>query len=502
MNDRTRVAAGLLAIAGVTLVYTRVLGVVNGTTAALTYLMVVLLVAATSRFWAAAVTSVAAVMCLNFFFLPPVGTFRIADPENWVALGAFLTVSLVSGNLASAARERAREALARQDALGRLFDISRDMLRLTDSREGLSPLVESLARRFGLPSAAVCLAQGASWTIIEAGPKPLRLDAAALSGALASDASLPGSPQLHTREERRSLLIEGRRVQVVPLRAGVHSIGLLVVGGLAAVEAPTLDALAGVVALAIERVQLLEARKSAELARQSEELKSALLTSIGHDLRTPLTAIRVAATNLRASLTANERTEQSDVVLAEVERLNRLFQNILDMARIDAGAVAPDVRRVHVSEVVEVARGMVSEALRGHPVSLRVSDEVISDLDPRLTAAALSHLLENAAQYSAEGAPIEVTASTMGDELTFSVRDRGPGIRDADLPHLFERFYRGEAVSRRPHGIGMGLAIARGLVAAEKGTILAENCSDGGARFTMVIPTDIKSQKTAEVTVI
>src|SRR5258705_5494231 len=119
MNDRTRVASGLLGIAGVTLIYPRVLGVANGTTAALTYLMVVLMVAATSRFWAAAVTSVAAVLCLNFFFLPPVGTFRIADPENWVALGAFLAVSLVSGNLASAARERAREALARQDALAR-----------------------------------------------------------------------------------------------------------------------------------------------------------------------------------------------------------------------------------------------------------------------------------------------------------------------------------------------------------------------------------------------
>jgi two-component system sensor histidine kinase KdpD len=146
-------------------------------------------------------------------------------------------------------------------------------------------------------------------------------------------------------------------------------------------------------------VQFLDERKAAELARQSEELKSALLASLGHDLRTPLTAIRIAAGNLQASWPSEqERREQSDVILSEVDRLTRLFQNILEMARIDAGAVRQDMRWVAPSEIVEAARSRVEHALRGYVVELAVEPDRLVRLDPRLTAAALSHLLENAAQ--------------------------------------------------------------------------------------------------------
>ncbi|MGH9885414.1 MAG: sensor histidine kinase, partial [bacterium] len=210
-------------------------------------------------------------------------------------------------------------------------------------------------------------------------------------------------------------------------------------------------------------------------------------------LRTPLTTIRVAAGNLQASWLADtQRREQSDLILTEVERLHRLFQNILEMARIDAGAISPQVRWVHPAQVVEAARDQVDVALRRHRLDLHVDSDVLVQLDPLLTAAALAHVLENAAQYSASESSIAVGVGVSSEGLRITVRDHGPGIAPSDIPHLFERFYRGAESKRRVAGTGMGLSIARGMLAAERGRIWAENCSDGGAQFTIVVPAERK----------
>ena len=281
-------------------------------------------------------------------------------------------------------------------------------------------------------------------------------------------------------------------MRLAPLRLGARPIGLLAVAG-RPIEPGTFDALAGLAAIAIERAQFLDERNTAELARQSVALKSALLASLGHDLRTPLTAIRVAAGNLQASWPdEQQRREQSELIMAEVDQLTRLFQNILEMARIDAGAITQDTRWVAPSEIVEAARSRVEHALRGRAVDLSGESERLVRLDPRLTAAALSHLLENAAQYSPVGSPIDVRASVTDDGLMIAVRDGGPGIAASDLPHVFERLYRGVNAKQRRSGTGMGLAIARGVLAVERGRIAAENCADGGARFTIVVPAEVK----------
>jgi len=341
----------IAALLGVTFMYSRVLHVTNTTTVALTFLLLVLVVATTSPLRAAVVTSMAAMLCFNYFFLPPFGTFRVADPENWVALVTFLAVSLVASNLSSVARRRAEET-----------------------------------------------------------------------------------------------------------------------------------------------VRLMGELKEAEIARKSEELKSALLASLGHDLRTPLTAIRVAATNLQASwLTEPQRREQSDLVLSEVERLTRLFQNILDMARIDAGAVGTDLQWVHPSEIVQAARDLVLHTLAGRTVETTAIGDHLVHVDPRLTASALAQLLDNAAKYSRPGSPITVTTSSGADGLTITVRDEGQGIAPADLPHLFDRFYRGGETRPRVSGTGMGLSIARGVLAVQHGRIWAENRAEGGAQFTIQVPTAIRT---------
>ena len=333
----------------------------NATTASLTYLLVVLVVASVSRLWVAVLTSLAAMACVNFFFLPPVGRFTIADPENWVAMVSFIAVSLVASRLAAAVRDRA--------------------------------------------------------------------------------------------------------------------------------------------ALALERAQFFEERRTIELARKSEELKSALLASLAHDLGTPLTAIRVAASNLKESwLTEDQRHEQSELVLTEVERLQRLFQNILEMARIDAGAIAMDHQWAHPSEIIDAACGLVEHTLRSHPLDVKSDTDQLVKLDPRLTSSALAHLMENAAQYSPPGSPISVEAKLSAHELSISVRDRGPGISPQDLPHLFERFYRGNNTTQRMSGTGMGLSIARGFLAAEQGRVWAENCADGGAMFTLAVPVETRSVAVAGFT--
>jgi two-component system sensor histidine kinase KdpD len=448
-------------------------------TAAMGFLIVVLFVAATSPLWVAVLTSFAAVIAFNFFFLPPVGTLTIADPQNWVALVALLIVSLIGSNLSAVARARTQESEARRDELARLFDLSRDILLVTDSQAANASLAGFISRRFDLDYVAICMPQGSEWAVFEAGSNRLTLDPRDLSAAFQNQ-NRDGPPA------------GGESVRLTPLRLGTRPIGLLAVAG-RPLESGTLDAIAGVAAIALERAQFLDDRKAADLARQSEALKSALLASLGHDLRTPLTAIRVAASNLQASWPdAHERREQSDLILTEVNRLTRLFQNILEMARIDAGAVTQDMRWVSPSEIIEAARSAVEPSLRGRPVEIASDVERMVRLDPRLTAAALSQLLDNAAQYSPAGSPIDVRASVGDDGLTIAVRDRGPGVPEPDLPHVFERFHRGANAKARRSGTGMGLAIARGVLAVERGKIAAENCPDGGARFTMTVPAEVK----------
>jgi two-component system sensor histidine kinase KdpD len=322
------------------------------------------------------------------------------------------------------------------------------------------------------------------------------LDPRQLSNAFATaQTSIEFDAYNRTYAGHRTMTVDGHDIRLVPLRVGTKPTGILAAAG-RPVEAGTLDTLAGVVAIAIERAQFLEERKAGELTRQSERLKTALLASIGHDLRTPLTAIRIAASNIMApQLTPEERLGQADLILSEVERLTRLFQNILEMARIDAGAVSTETRWTHPSEIVSAARDQVEHTLQSHEVTVEITDDVPVRLDPRLTATALAHLLENAAQYSPPDSRVEVSVRLSEEGLTIVVRDHGRGIAAADLPHLFERFYRGSEAKARASGTGMGLWIVRGLLAIEHGRVWAENHPDGGAQFTIVVPVAVREHE-------
>lgn len=467
-------------------------GVSNGTIVALTYLLIVLGVATVSTLRLAVLVAFATTICFNYFFLPPVGMLTIADPQNWVALFVFVAVSVVASNLSSAARREATEARQRRDELARLFDLTRDILLVSGGTDALEQVSQFIARRFRLDQVLICVPASEGWSQHGSSGSTLE-DGARLDRVLArSHASLEFDA--HTRTyaghevDRRP---DSTERAIVPVRRGAEMLGLLVIQG-PPCDPGTREAIAGVAAIAIERLALLDERRQAELVKRSADLRSALFASVSHDLRTPLTAIRVAAANLASNVfPQDERAGQIAIVQQEVQRLTRLFQNIVDMARIETESVAPEREPVTAADLVEAAERLVEPTLGGRDV--RFADRTpgaIVRVDPRLTSAALAHVLENAAQYSPADASIDVTATIEAGELRLEVRDRGPGVAAEDRARLFDRFHRGLESVRHPFGSGLGLAITKGLLAAEGGRVWADTHPDGGALFTIAVPCD------------
>lgn len=487
--------AGIAAIA-VTSALLRVLPDISPATVSLVLLLVVLGTATVGRLAVAIVVSLAAMLTLNFFFLPPVGTLTIADPQNWIALFAFLVVAVIASNLSAAAQDRTREAIARRNEVTRLFDLTRDVLLTTETTGAIEALARHVARRFELTGIAICLPGEGGWRVYQGGSDELAIASSDLNLALAK---ARGIVEFDARQRAYGgHMRTGRNndISIIPLRHGTKAVGLLATSS-STIDIGTLDAVAGVAAIAIERAQFMAERDAAELIRQKADLAGTLLASLSHDLRTPLTAIRTAVENLRGDLPANERREQARAAIAELTRLTRLFQDILDMARIDAAAIHVDRLWVSAEEVVDAAIAHIRHLIEGRPLRVEAASDLEVQIDPRLTAVALSHILENAAQYSPEDQEILVEARVEQDGLHVWVTDRGPGLDSGELEHLFERFYRGQTARQTTFGTGMGLSITRGLLAAAGGRVWAENVPGVGARFSLVVPGAVRAAAVA-----
>jgi two-component system sensor histidine kinase KdpD len=479
--------SGLVAAGTIVAIFRAIPGIVP-TTVALALLLVVLATAILGGLWVASVVAIVATAALNFYFLPPVGTFTIADPQNWVAVIAFLIAAVIASNLSAAAQARARDAIARRNEVTRLFDLTRDVLLTTEAAGAIDQLARHMARRFELARVAICLPVDNGWRVHQGGAEEVRLEPDVLNQAFAR---ARGTLEFdaHQRAYGGHVRVgEGDgALLIVALRHGTRAIGLLAAAA-PALDVGALDAVAGVVAIAIERTQFLLEREAAELVRQKADLAATLLASLSHDLKTPLTAIRVAVENLRRDLTANDRQAQAGAAIAELERLTRLFQDILDMARIDAAAIVVEPQWVTPADVVDAAAAHVRHALDGRRIDVRADADAEVRVDPRVVSVALSHLLENAAQYSPTDQEIVVDAFADANGLHVAVTDRGPGLDPAELEHLFERFFRGRKARQIAPGTGMGLAITRGLLSAVSGRVWAENAPNAGARFTIAVP--------------
>lgn len=440
--------------------------------------------------------SALSVLAYNFFFIPPLYLFTIADPANVVALFFFMAVAVVASALA--ARTRIQTESARREARtnAELYSFSRKIAGVLDLYDLLWIIVSHLARLLKA-EVVVLMPDDGMLTTRAAFPPDSELSDADLAAARWSwDADRPAGRGTDT--------LPGSRWLFLPLRtsrAAVAVIGLLPGKDgheLTAGERRLLEAVGNQAAVAIERVTLAEDIDQARLGAERERLRSSMLTSVSHDLRTPLASIIGSLSSLRSygeRYDAATRAELLATAQAEAERLDRFVGNLLDMTRLDAGAVAPKREAVEVGDLVSTALRRAQPLVKGHVVSSAVAPGLPAlPLDFVLAEQVLFNLLDNAAKYSTPGGRIEVEARRSsghaeGGRVEIVVRDEGPGIPAADLDRIFEKFYRAEAGDRRRAGTGLGLAIARGFVEAMGGTLVAQNRADrSGAEFVVSYP--------------
>jgi two-component system sensor histidine kinase KdpD len=449
---------------------------VNHTTVALMFLVMVLL---TSAYWGlryAVVMAIVATAAFNFFFLPPVGTFTIADPQNWVALFAFLVTALVASNLAERARREAEGAKQRRREVERLFSLSQRLLASENVLELLNALPLYVQETFSVGSVAVMAAEHP--TIYRSA-----LDAKFEETVLRSTL-LRGEP------------ITQGGVSYVPLRLGMRTVGALAVTG-DALSRETLDALASLAGLAIERARALEALSKNRAEQEHERLRTALLDSVTHEFRTPLTSIKASVTTLLsgASLEERGRRELLTVIDEETDRLNRLVGEASEMAQLDAGMFKLDLQLHAIGEALELAMQDARATLDNHPVEVTVAADLPKvRMDLARIREVLMHLLENAGKYSDPGVPIKVASEVMDDRLVTSVADRGPGIDSFEQSLIFEKFYRGQHQRYTAPGTGMGLAIAKVIVEAHGGTIGVVSQLGSGSVFSFSLPLEKTSR--------
>ena len=434
----------------------------------------VLAVSAAWGLWQAVLVSFVAALAFNFFFLPPLGTFTIADTQNWVALFAFLVTAVVASQLSERVRREAQEALDRQREAERLYEFSQQLLVTENVVELLRSIPRHIAEIFGLNDAAIYL---------------VARDQVYRSGGEVQELSLEDLKSVGARGEALTEL--GRRVSLVPVRMGVKTVGTLGVAGGNVLSRETLEAIGSLVAISIERAGAVEKLGRAEAARQNERLRSALLDSVTHDLRTPLTSIKASVTSLLSGFDSGqaERRELLTVIDEETDRLNRLVGEAIEMAKLDAHEVRLNIEPHQIGEVVEEALEESKHALNQHRVEVRLPKRLPAALmDASRVKEVLRHLLENAAKYSLPGSPIFVSSEVKGDRLITSVADRGTGIDDLERSMIFDKFYRGQGQRSRVQGTGMGLAIVKAILEAHGGRIDVTSQLGQGSVFSFGLP--------------
>ena len=451
---------------------------VNPTTVALTFLLVVLLLASRWGLTIAITTAVVATLAFNYYFLPPLHTFTIAEPQNWIALLAFLTSAIVASRLSERARREMLNATRRRKEVERLYSLSQQLLATDNVMELLNSIPSYVLEAFGLKAAAMYL------------PKRKEVYRTGVDHPELSQ------EELESVSGRGELVVDvNKQLCFVPLRVGVRPVGSLgLEGGVLSRE--TLEAVGSLIAISIERAGAVETLTRAEAARESEQLRSALLDSVTHEFRTPLTSIKASVTTLLSPspLDSEGQRELLTVIDEETDRLNRLVGEAAEMAQLDAQQVELRRETYPVRRVVEAALEQSKQGLAGREIKLQFPESLPPiRVDLERIAEVLSQLLENAAKYSPAGTPITISAEPAGKMVSISVADRGPGIDDMEQSLIFEKFYRGRDQRYRVQGTGMGLAIAKAIVEAHGGTIGVTSQLGSGSVFHFTVPAGVGS---------
>lgn len=476
----------------------------------LLFLLLTLLIAAVwgrnAGIFAAVVTNLA----LNYFFIEPLYKFTVQEPRNVVALVVFLVVSVVGGSLLSAAQTAAGQARRRQAETEVALTLSREMSGQTEPGGALQQLCLETMRAFDAPGAAVLTSSGGRWSVLahagsESAARAPGPDERSAADRAASSGELQSLGRTGLSKTRARIVFPGgrkaayaseRSVALVPLRVGEQVLGVLrldgPIGDTPFRDEPEqlLSAIAGEAALAVHRAELAQAASHAEALRVADELKSALLNAVSHDLRTPLASIIASAGSLQQTdvqWTDEERLGFAEAIEHEALRLNRLVGNLLDLSRIESGSLQPDKGWYDLAALVGEVVGRLKPVTAAHVVSVELAEDLPPiPLDYIEIDEVLTNLVENATKYTPPGSEIAIAARQVDGEVQVEVADRGPGIPAAALQRIFDAFYRLEGA--RARGTGLGLAVAKGLVEAHGGRIWVENRPDGGAKFVFTLP--------------
>jgi two-component system sensor histidine kinase KdpD len=478
MNSRRLMTATYLlstfgALAAIVLIYRRWLHV-NPTTVALTLVLFVLLIAARLSLRYAVAASIVATACYNFFFLPPIGTFTIADPQNWLTLIAFLATSVIGSRLSQTAREEADQARARQRELEVLFALSRELLQT----ENVADLVDALPTLINVAARA----QRSTLYLLDGD----RIYQAGDQQAL--DFELPHFRQLALSLSVPEILSDGE--VHIPLRAGVRPRGLLRLNGLR-LSKDTLQAIGGLASIALDRAQALEGVAHSEANKESERLRNLILDSITHELRTPLTSIKGATGTLLTmdGVNAEDRRELLTIIDEEADRLNHLIGQAVEMAQIEAHEVHMSFAPVDLRSVVAEALESCAWVATARPVTMSIPKLPAVKADRVMIAKVLCNLLENAAKYSEPKSPILISAELKNGYVITSVADRGVGIDGSEQSLIFDRLYRSRAHSQQKPGTGMGLPISRAIIESHEGKLTVTSQVNHGSVFSFSLPT-------------
>jgi two-component system sensor histidine kinase KdpD len=445
---------------------------VNATTVGFAYLLLVLVIATIWGFLDACVASIAATLTFNRFFFPPVGTFTIADPQNWVALFSFLATSLIASRLSSEAKRRALDAVARQQDLERLYTFSRAILLIDKTDLFPSQLVRKLAETFEL--AAVVLYDRRTEKFYRAGPSEF----AGLDDQL-RDAALQGTSFADAQHRRT----------ITAVRLGSEPIAGL---ALEAEQMPdaVLQGISNLIAIGLERARAQELESQVEAARQSEKLRTTLLDAMAHEFKTPLTSVLAATSALLDNPDQPSESRQELLKIADEEgrRLKELIEDTVEMGRLDTPEIRLEAVPADVGDLVREVLVSMQTGIDNRPVQV-VCDErpPFVSVDRRLVKLAIRQLLDNALKYSLPDRPVVVQVLGGSATITVAVTDHGEGIPGPERSRIFGRLYRSPSVERRIPGSGLGLSIALNIARAHHGDLTLTS-RPGETTFRLTLP--------------
>jgi two-component system, OmpR family, sensor histidine kinase KdpD len=496
---RLLAVAGLsLAAATLAVAFLQGIGLRNASAVFLAAVVATAFVAGT---WGAIVAAVASFLLYDFLFVPPVYTFTVRDPAEWLNLVLLLFIGIVVGQLVAIQRSRTEVARAREREARALFQVSRELATRKSTPQVLPTIVGILRQETAMERIWIALGSGDARERVAADTDPDQRPAVpGLHHVLQRTPDLTPArwSRVHQPGQARGSQTSGREAYRVRIEAGPMQFGSIWAlrdrgrGEPDRTETRLLSAAADQIGQTLAQDRLAAESQAAEIARQSDALKSALLQSVSHDLRTPLATIRAAAGTLRpgSGLSTSDQLESADAIDREVEYLNRLVTNLLDLSRIEAGALRAERDVYELDDLVGQTVERLRTRLGDRPLEIRFDAPPV-EVDPVFLDEALTNAIENAIKYTQPGTPIRIAAEEVPGEarVRLTVEDAGPGVPDQALPKIFDKFYRVPGVEGGSRsGTGIGLAVVRGLVEAMGGRVSARRSELGGLAVDVDLP--------------